>query len=327
MNTTMQLHGLHHVTAVTGDAPGNVNFYTRVLGLRLVKKSVNQDDTSAYHLFYADKLGSPGTDMTFFDWPQTGTNRRGTDSIVNTLFRVNGQAALDYWVKRFDELNITHSPIQSFAGRNILRFQDFEGQRLTLVDDGGTPFHGEIWDGAGIPTEFAVRGFYGVMLSVPSLSQVGVILTQVLGFTEADRQPNPDNPDEQIVIFTMDGGGPGKEVQVVVQPQQRFAGLGSGGTHHVAFRVNDVEEQRAWNQQLSRFGLRTSGEVDRYYFKSLYFRISNGILFELATDGPGFTADEDLETLGERLALPPFLEPHRKEIEAGLTPLDTVPVK
>src|SRR5262245_40196892 len=185
----MQLHGLHHVTAVTGDAPGNVDFYTRVLGLRLVKKSVNQDDTSAYHLFYADKRGNPGTDMTFFDWPQTDPNHRGTDSIANTMFRVNGQAALDYWVKRFDEQNVVHQPIQMFAGRSILPFEDREGQRLTLVDDGGAPFEGEVWDGAGVPAEFAIRGFYGVRLSVPT-AQVGLILTQVLHFTEMDRQPN-----------------------------------------------------------------------------------------------------------------------------------------
>jgi glyoxalase family protein len=324
MQNTLQLHGLHHVTAVTGNAPGNVDFYTRVLGLRLVKKSVNQDDTSAYHLFYADKLGSPGTDMTFFDWPQTGRNARGTDAIVNTLFRVNGQAALEYWVRRFDDLDVKHQPIQTFAGRAILRFEDREGQRLTLVDDGGADFHGEIWDGAGIPAEYAVRGFYGVMLSVPTLSQVGVILTQILGFTEMDRQPSPENAADEIVIFGMDGGGPGKEVQVIVEPKRFRAGLGSGGVHHVAFRVSDTDEQQTWDERLTRFGLRTSGEVDRYYFKSLYFRISNGILFELATDGPGFTADESLETLGERLALPPFLEPHRAEIEANLRPLDTV---
>ena len=321
MNNDLQLHGLHHVTAVTGDAPANVDFYTRILGMRLVKKSVNQDDTSAYHLFYADKLGSPGTDMTFFDWPQTGPNIPGTDSIVNTLFRVNGQAALDYWVRRFDEYEVTQHPIETFAGRKILRFEDPEGQRLTLVDDGGAPFHGEVWDGADIPSGFAIRGFYAIQLSVPSLSQVGVILTQLLGFTEIDRQPNPDNRSEAVVIFAMDGGGPGKEVQVVVQPHVRPAHLGRGGVHHVAFRVNDVEEQRAWNDRLTRIGLPTSGEVDRYYFKSLYFRISNGILFELATDGPGFATDEPLETLGERLALPPFLEPRRAEIEANLQPL------
>src|SRR5689334_7785301 len=174
----MELHGLHHVTAVTSKAQGNVDFYTRVLGLRLVKKSVNQDDTSAYHLFYADKLGTPGTDMTFFDWSHMGPNLRGTDSIANTMFRVGGKAALDYWVKRFDELGVTHSDIQTVAGRSILRFEGNEGQRLTLVDDGNAPFEGEVWDKAGVPSEYAIRGFYGVLLSVPSLTPVGVILTK-----------------------------------------------------------------------------------------------------------------------------------------------------
>jgi glyoxalase family protein len=321
----MQLHGLHHVTAVTGDAPANLDFYTRVLGLRLVKKTVNQDDTSAYHLFYADKLGSPGTDMTFFDWPQTGRDRRGTDSIVNTLFRVNGTAALDYWVQRFDDLGVRHEPIRLFAGRAILRFEDMEGQRLTLVNDGGADFHGEVWDGADIPADHAIRGFYGVALSVPSLDQVGIILTQMLGFTEIDRQPNPDQPSETVVIFAMDGGGPGKEVHVLVQPGQPRAYLGRGGVHHVAFRLTDEHEQQAWMERLHGLGLRTSGKVDRYYFKSLYFRISNGILFELATDGPGFATDEPLETLGQQLALPPFLEPQRARIEANLRPLETIP--
>lgn len=323
----MQLHGLHHVTAVTGNAPQNLAFYTRILGLRLVKKSVNQDDTSAYHLFYADKLGSPGTDMTFFDWPQTGSDRRGTDSIVNTMFRVNGEAALEYWVRRFEQHQVKYQPIQTFAGRSVLRFEDPEGQRLTLVDDGGAAFEGEIWDGASIPAEYAIRGFYGVTLSVPGFSQIGIILTQVLNFEEIDRKPNPDNPDEEVVIFAMDGGGPGKEVHVIVQPGLPRAVLGSGGVHHVAFRLTDEAEQQAWNTRLNRVGLRTSGQVDRYYFKSLYFRISNGILFELATDGPGFTADESLETLGERLALPPFLEPQRAQIEAKLKPLNTTSVK
>jgi len=319
----MQLHGLHHVTAVTGQIRDNLNFYTKVLGLRLVKKSVNQDDTSAYHLFYADKVGSPGTDMTFFDWPQTGPDNRGTDSIVNTQFRVNGQAALEYWVKRLDEHGVKHQPIETFAGRNILRFEDPEGQRLTLVDDGGAPFEAQLWDGAGVPEEYAIRGFYGVQLSIPILGQLDYILKEILGFEEIDRQPSLDDPKEEVVIYAMDGGGPGKEVQVVVQPKLERAFLGSGGVHHVAFRVKDTAEKDAWEDVLNRRGLRNSGPVDRYYFQSLYFRVSAGILFELATDGPGFATDENVETLGERLALPPFLEPYREQIERNLKPLDT----
>lgn len=317
----MQLHGLHHVTAVTGDAPANLDFYTRVLGLRLVKKTVNQDDTSAYHLFYADKLGSPGTDMTFFDWPQTGPNQRGTDSIVSTLFRVDGRAALEYWADRLTQIGVAVQPIEQFRGLDVLRFEDPEGQRLTLVDDGGAPIEGEVWDGTDVPAGFALRGFYAIALSVPTLDQVGMILERILNFEELERLPNPDNPAEEIVIFGMDGGGPGKEVHVFVQPDAPRAWLGRGGVHHVAFRLRDEAEHKAWNAHLNRVGLPNSGLVDRYYFKSLYFRISNGILFELATDGPGFDSDEPLETLGERLALPPFLESRRAQIEAGLQPL------
>lgn len=319
----MQLHGLHHVTAVTGDAPANVDFYTRILGMRLVKKTVNQDDTSAYHLFYADMLGSPGTDMTFFDWPRTGPDERGTDSIISTMFRVNGRDALAYWAERLDRFNITRLPMESFAGRDILRLEDPEGQRLALVDDGGAPFEGEIWEDAGIPKQFAIRGFYGVTLSVPTLAQVGMILTRFLNFEEVSRQPGLDDPSQEVIIYAMDGGGPGREVHVVVQPDEPRAWLGRGGVHHVAFRLRDGEEQKEWALHLSRSGLGTSGIIDRFYFKSLYFRISNGILFELATDGPGFDADEPLESLGERLALPPFLEPRRAQIEAGLKPLRT----
>lgn len=315
----MQLHGIHHVTAVTGRVEQNVVFYTRTLGLRLVKKSVNQDDVSAYHLFYADKIGSPGTDMTFFDWPQTGPNRRGTDSIVNTMFRVNGRAALEYWVNRFNELGVQHEGITTFAGRDILRFEDSEGQRLTLVDDQGTPYEGDLWLGAGIPEEFAIRGFYGVSLSTPSLAYLAPILTAILGWKETGRHTNENG--ENVVIFAMDDGGAGKEVHVIEQPNLRFAYLGAGGVHHVAFRVKDDDEQRQWRQRLVSARVGVSDFIDRFYFRSIYFRISNGILFEIATDGPGFAADEPLESLGEKLALPPFLEPHRAQIEAGLKPI------
>lgn len=318
----MQLHGLHHVTAVTGDAPGNLAFYTGVLGLRLVKKTVNQDDVSAYHLFYADKLGSPGTDMTFFDWPRTGPDRRGTDSIIATYFRVNGDAALEYWVARLGEAGVSHGPIETLSGRATLRFEDPEGQRLALVDDGGESFHGEVWTGSGVPSTFALRGFHAVTLNVPRLDRVEPIFTDLLGFTATDRRPNPDNPVEELTVYTMNGGGPGREVHVIAQPNAPRAWLGHGGVHHVAFRLRDDAEQQAWQSRLNEVGLPNSGIIDRFYFKSLYFRISNGILFELATDGPGFGADEDIDRLGERLALPPFLEGRRATIEAGLRPLD-----
>ncbi len=320
----MQLHGLHHVTAVTGNVVNNLDFYTRVLGLRLVKKSVNQDDTSAYHLFYSDSKGTPGLDMTFFDWPRTGPDQRGTDAIVNTMFRVDGRAALDYWAGRLQANGVPAEDLDTVNGRDVLRFEDPEGQRLTLVDDGGAPTEIEVWPGAPgveVPAEFAIRGFFAVALSVPRLERVEPVLTRVLNFTESWRGPNPDNAAEELIVYGMDGGGPGKEVHLVVQPDAPRAWLGRGGVHHVAFRLRDDAEQAAWSTALLQAGVRHSGIIDRFWFKSLYFRISNGILFELATDGPGFAVDEDPAHLGEMLVLPPFLESRRESIEAGLRPI------
>lgn len=319
MNTSLSLNGIHHVTAVSRQIGHNAAFYTQVLGLRLVKKSVNQDDVSAYHLFYADKIGSPGTDMTFFDWPQVIQDRRGTDSIVTTAFRVNGRAALNYWVARFDELGITHFGIESFAGRDLLRFEDPEAQRLALVDDGGADYEGEIWTGTGVPEEYALRGFYAVMLSVPRLDYIAPILTEVLGFRATQSTPYPTG--DEVAIYATGAGGPGREVWVIAAPDQPIARLGAGGVHHVAFRVADHDEQRYWHERLARVGLRVSPFVDRFWFRSIYFRISNGILFEIATDGPGFAVDEDPDKLGETLVLPPFLENQRAAIEAQLKPI------
>ena len=315
----MNLNGIHHVTSVSKRIGLNADFYTRVLGLRLVKKSVNQDDVSAYHLFYADKVGSPGTDMTFFDWPQIIADRRGTDSITATAFRVNGRQALDYWVGRFTDQGVQHQGIETFAGRDILRFEDPEGQRLVLVDDGGAEYEGEIWDGSEVPAAFALRGFYAVMLSIPNLAWIERALVEVLGFRRVWEERYPDG--RAVVMFETGAGGPGRELWVMEEPDAPVARLGAGGTHHVAFRVADLEEQRYWHSQIARSGLHVSSFIDRYYFRSIYFRISNGILFEIATDGPGFAADEPVERLGETLALPPFLEPRREQIEAGLKPI------
>jgi glyoxalase family protein len=315
----MNLNGIHHVTAVTAKIGENAHFYTHVLGLRLVKKSVNQDDVTAYHLFYADKIGSPGSDMTFFDWPMAGQDRRGTDSIVTTAFRVNGREALDYWSQRLQAYGVKHQGLDRFAGRDVLRFEDGEGQRLMLVDDQGADYQGELWDQTEVPVEHALRGFYAVMLSVPQLHQVEPVLSQVLQFTESERADFPGG--RETVIYEMGEGGPGREVWVVEEPDTPLARLGAGGVHHVAYRVAGVAEQEAWHGRLRSVGVPVSGLIDRYYFQSIYFRISNGILFEIATDGPGFTADEDPERLGETLALPPFLEPRRTQIEAGLKPI------
>jgi glyoxalase family protein len=318
----MQLHGIHHVTSVSARIADNVNFYTEVLGLRLVKKSVNQDDVSAYHLFYADKAGSPGTDMTFFDWPQIGQERRGTDSITGTTFRVASREALDFWLDRFEELGVAHGEITPFAGRELLPFEDPEGQRLFLANDDGAEFEGEIWSRPDIPHEYTLRGFYSVILSIPSFEQLIPIFERVLSFERIERAVWIDGRTPAALFQTIEGGGPGTEVWLLEEPDLARSRLGAGGTHHVAFRVKDIADQKEWRQAIIDGGLYVSQLIDRFWFNSIYFRVSDGILFEIATDGPGFAIDEDPEALGEKLVLPPFLENRREQIEAGLTPIE-----
>ena len=312
----MQLHGLHHLTAVTADARGNHDFYTRVLGMRLVKKTVNQDDVSAYHLFYADGAASPGTDMTFFDWP-VGPERRGSGSIVRTALRVAGPASLDHWAARLDSLGIPHGPVQEVDGRLEFGFEDPEGQRLALVDDGGAgPAHP--WDRSPVPAEHQVRGLGPVTISVRDPAPTFRFLTDILAMREARSVQAPGGVP--VHVFEMGAGGPAAELHVRVEPGLAPAQPGAGGVHHVAFRVPDAE-YAGWAERLQRLRIPSSGPVDRFYFRSLYTREPGGILYEIATDGPGFAADEPLDTLGESLALPPFLEPRRAAIEAGLKPL------
>jgi glyoxalase family protein len=317
----MQLTGIHHVTAVTARIAENLDFYTEVLGLRLVKKSVNQDDVSAYHLFYADELGSPGTDMTFFDWPHIGPNVRGSDSIAGTAFRVGSTAALHFWSERLAEKGVKQEKITEFAGRQILPFEDPEGQQLFLVNDQGTAFEGKIWQCPDIPDAYALRGFYSVILSIPSINQLTNIFKHILNYEEVESALWIDQTSKAVIYTTAQNGGAGSEIWLLEQPQQGRARLGAGGTHHVAFRVKDFETQKQWHSHLSNAGLRVSGLIDRFWFRSIYFRVSNGILFEIATDGPGFDIDEAPDNLGEKLILPPFLEKRRQEIEADLVPI------
>ena len=317
----MQLTGIHHVTAVSARIADNVDFYTQVLGLRLVKKSVNQDDVSAYHLFYADKLGSPGTDMTFFDWPNMGPDVRGTDSIAGTAFRVSSHSALDYWAARFTEKGVKHAEITEFAGYQLLPFDDPEGQQLYLVNDQGAAYEGEIWSRPDIPDEFALRGFFSVILSIPSADRLASVFKDILNYEEVKQATWIDQQSSAVIYTTIQNGGPGTEVWLLEQPNAGRARLGAGGTHHVAFRVKDFEAQKAWHTHLTKAGLHVSGLIDRFWFRSIYFRVSSGILFEIATDGPGFAIDETPDNLGEKLVLPPFLEGRRQEIESDLVPI------
>jgi glyoxalase family protein len=310
--------GLHHVTAITGDAPGNLDFYTRVLGMRLVKKTVNQDDVSAYHLFYADAKGSPGTDVTFFDWPSTPPNRPGAGSIAPIALRVDGPAALDYWRDRFDAQGVAHGAIEERNGRPQLSFLDPEGQRLELVGDGGVP-GGVPWPAAEVPVEHQVKGLHGVTLTSLHPQATAELLVAGLGFRATGRRELPEGGEEHF--FEVGPGGPGTEVILSLPATAGRALQGRGGVHHVAFRVPDPGAQLAWRDRVEGLGLRPTPVIDRFYFKSIYFLEPGGALFEIATDGPGFAADEPVEHLGEGLALPPFLEPDRERIVAGLAPL------
>jgi glyoxalase family protein len=316
----MQLTGLHHVTAVTAKAQENLIFYTQFLGMRLVKKSVNQDDVSAYHLFYADRNGSPGTDLTFFDWPNTPLNRNGAGSIASTGLRVHGADTMNWWQQRIDEANLPNSGLIEEGGKKLIRFTDPEGQNLELVDDEGVP-GGDPWEGSPVSMSYGIRGLNSVTLWVEDLAPTEAMLTRVLGFREDRRYHAEGDPKREVVVYAMGAGGPGAEVHVEAGAHLGPSQLGYGGVHHVAFRTPDDKEQNAWRERIAEVGLNVTPVIDRFYFKSIYFRIPGGMLFEIATDGPGFTADEDPEHLGERLALPPFLEPRREAIEAGLKPL------
>lgn len=315
----MQLTGIHHLTAITADAPANKRFYTETLGLRLVKKTVNQDDTSAYHLFYADGEATPGTDLTFFDWP-VARERRGTHSISRTGLRVSGEEALNYWAARLKDLGVEAEAIKTVDGRATLDFEDREGQRFRLVDDGGSG-GAHPWDRSPVPAEHQVRGLGPITISVPKLEPTAALLTQVLNMKEKRDYASPDGQGD-VHVYRMGDGGPAAELHVAVQPGLPAARQGAGAVHHVAFRTPDIKASRDWAARLSELRVPNSGEVERYYFRSLYFREPGGNLFEIATDGPGFTADEPLESLGERLALPPFLEAQRRSIEAKLKPLE-----
>ncbi|MER2008347.1 MAG: ring-cleaving dioxygenase [Psychrobacillus sp.] len=318
----MKLAGIHHVSAISADISKNHDFFTRILGMRLVKKSVNQDNPSSYHLFYADAVGTPGTDMTYFDIPMAGRTYPGVSSISNTGLRVKSEAALQFWKKRLHDLEVPHDEISEMFGRKTLYFEDFEGSRMRLVvDDGnGIPF-GEPWIKDEISGENAIVGLGPVTLTLKNPEPTKKVLEQVLGFTliGSYRSAITDAPD--IQVYSVEKGGPAGEVHIETREDLPRERPGRGSVHHVAFRIPHMDDYPKWEELLRAKGYTTSGLVDRHYFKAIYFREPNGILFELSTDEPGFDTDEKLETLGETLALPPFLEQRRTEIEAKLRPL------
>jgi glyoxalase family protein len=298
----MKLEGIHHITAITGDAPGNVEFYVGVLGLRMVKKTVNQDDPTVYHLFYADEHGSPGSDLTFFEYPGAAPGLAGAGMVHRIVWRVGSDAAIDFWERR-----LRAHGVATERADGGLRFSDPEGLDhelvVSTVDDeplvGGAP---------DVPREHALQGFDGVRAYAADPARSEPLLRETLGFTGGEGGRWEVRGEQRGGFYQYD---PAPDAR----PRQ-----GAGTVHHIAFATT-MEEHEAWQARVARGGARPTPVIDRFYFRSVYFREPSGVLFELATLGPGFDADEDLQHLGERLSLPPNFERLRPQLEQTLTPL------
>jgi glyoxalase family protein len=314
-----ELKGIHHVTAITSSAEKIYEFFTYVLGMRLVKKTVNQDDIQTYHLFFADDKGSAGTDMTFFDFPGIQKGTHGTNEIYKTAFRVPTDAALVYWVKRFDKYEVKHTGIKEVFGKKSISFVDFDDQQYMLISDelnegvvSGTP-----WTNGPVPLEFAITGLGPIHIRIAQFDGFKEVLENVMLMREIAQEGS-------LYLFEVGEGGNGAQVIVEHNTTLPNGRQGFGTVHHAAFRVEDTKVLYEWIERMQGFGFGTSGYVDRFFFESLYARVASGILFEWATDGPGFMGDESYETVGEKLSLPPFLEPKREQIEKLVRPMDTV---
>lgn len=314
-----QLKGIHHVTAITSSAEKNYEFFTYTLGMRLVKKTVNQDDIQTYHLFFADDQGNPGTDMTFFDFPGITKGTHGTNEITTSSFRVPTDEAIEYWEKRFDRLQVKHDGTQNQFGRKVLPFVDEDGQMYQLVSDeydegiaSGTP-----WQDGPIPLEYAITGLGPVHVRVRDFENAKVVLEKLFLFKEIDA-------DGDFHLFEVGAGGNGARLIVEHNTDLPDGRQGYGTVHHLALRAENKDVLDKWVERMNSFQIPNSGFVERYYFQSLYIPIGQGILVEIATDGPGFMGDEPYETLGEKLSLPPFFEAKRDEIEGLVRHIDTV---
>jgi len=311
-----KLSGHHHISMLTKNGKRNNDFYTKILGLRRVKKTVNQDSPSMYHLFYGDLTGAAGTELTFFEMPVAGRTVRGTNAITRIGLLVPSYASLQYWKERFQQEEVKHSDITTYAGRDALFFEDHEGLRMVLLNHHSheVPAHWQSWDGNEIPENHRILGMGTVEITVRYLQRTVNLLKNLFGYTVVTEN------EKEAVLQSIAGEVFGEIVVKELEGPSEKPGRGS--IHHLALRVATVEDLQEWDAKIKEQGFDSTGVVDRYYFQSLYFRDRNGILFEMATDGPGFTVDSAVEDLGKKLDLPPFLEEKRTEIEAILEPLE-----
>ncbi|HKA71200.1 MAG TPA: ring-cleaving dioxygenase [Xanthobacteraceae bacterium] len=306
----MAQNGIHHVTAISGAARRNLDFYRRTLGLRLVKKTVNFDDPGTYHFYYGDETGQPGTILTFFPWEHVAPGRLGIGETQEIVFRVP-EGSIGYWAQRLIEKAVSQeTPLRRF-GETVLSFKDPDGMRLALVGVPGIESE-PAWSSGEVPLEHAIRGFHSVSLLLRDAAPTGAILTDVFGFSEVGRESS-------TVRFKTDGSGFGSIVDIRAAGDFLPGRQGGGSVHHIAFRAADDEAEFAMRRKLAEnHGIHTTDQKDRNYFRSLYFREPGGVLFEIATDVPGFAIDEPVASLGQSLKLPPQYEPRRKDIEAVL---------
>jgi glyoxalase family protein len=298
----MKLNGIHHVTAITGDAPRNVDFYARVLGLRLVKKTVNQDDPTVYHLFYADERGSPGSDITFFEYPRAAPGRAGAGMVHRVVFRIGTDEALDFWEER-----LAAEEVRAQRDDGRLRFEDPEGLGLELavVETADQPL---LADHPDVPKELALQGFDSVRSYAREPEASRRFLEETLAFESQGGGKWEVRRDSRGSLYVYDDAPAERGLQ------------GAGTVHHVAWG-SPMEEHEAWQRRIAASGAQVTPVIDRFYFRSIYFREPSGVLFEIATIGPGFATDEPLDHLGERLSLPPAFEHLREQVERTLTPL------
>ncbi len=316
----MKTKGIHHVTAVTGDLQANLDFYVRVLGLRLVMQTVIQEEPNTYHLFYGDAIGTVGTDMTFFDWPHLAHDRIGARNVVRTLLYVRDQAGLDTWATRFDRLGISYSRATDALGRKQLHFLDPDGQRLGLIVAGDNPAY-QHWIQNPVVEAAAIQGIHSVVLGVRELQPTVDFLTAIFGYQVVQAfQSNEANEANGMILETPESSV-GSELVVVERTDKLDGFRAIGSVHHVALAIDLQDTIEAWHERLLKTGLKVTDIVRRYYFDSVYVRIPGGTLFELATAGQALGAGEDLATIGETLSLPPFLEAQRAQIESQLKPI------